>query len=221
MSSSPAKLLSSTLLSEVDNDNHGEGNSKGITRRNMMIVDDSEASENEQAVIRQGDTSIQQRQQQQAGAENEAILTESESDEENARPAQRVDPRRLAGEAREVTSPSRPPNNTRENETLGEARATISAKNTQITELKHRLDKTLEELATTKQTSNNLNQEVQIIETRLREQNIELLNEREQVKKLKEDKKGLSKTLRIEVDRVSNLNSTNRKLLDEITLLKQ
>lgn len=233
-SSSPARL-SSALHSEHDIDNNGEGSSKGINsnRRNMMVIDDSDASEDEEgANLRQGNPSIHR---PQAGVENEAILTESESDEENTRPAQRAQPRRRTGDARDATPPLRQStivsastNNANsnqvqisENETLGEARATIAKKNLQITELKNELSLKSEELELSKQTNNNLIQELQVIEARLREKNLEISNEKEQINKLKEEKKGLSKTLRSEVERVGNLNSSNRKLLDEITLLKQ
>lgn len=183
-----------------------------------MVVRGSSSDEDE---MLQPDNNIPARQ----SAENDAILTESESDADNARPAQRAFPRRSGDNAREATPyigiASTSDNNNRDNTTLGEARATIASKNAQLAGLRDQLIKSAEEVQTAIQARNQAIEELQVIEARLREQSLEIKQGKDEISRLKDERKGLSRTLRSEVDRVGELNSANRKLLDEITLLKQ
>jgi wobble nucleotide-excising tRNase len=163
----------------------------------------------------------------------QAILTESESDEENARPAQRVYTVTASGSrtrnaaaaevARQAPSLAREPtvNNNAINAMLVEARATIANKNAKIAELETTLDQALDNMRTALEARNLATGEQQIVEAMLRQRTQELKEAKDEITKLKEEKKGLSRTLRSEVARVGELNTSNRKLLDEITLLKQ
>ncbi|KAK9900055.1 hypothetical protein P389DRAFT_165194 [Cystobasidium minutum MCA 4210] len=205
LSSSPARTQ--VLPPQQQLDDRGEGTS-GIHRRRGVVVDSSDDELLRGAPPPPLPHPL---------ANGEAILTESESDEDTARPARAVYPRNGEANARGST-PSDGNNNV--NATLGEARATIARKNEELAQLRHQLADVREELQSTIEGVNTVTREAQMIEARLKEKLEEVRILHDEVRKLRDDKRGLSKSIKVEVEKVGELSKTNKKLIEEITLLK-
>lgn len=227
LSSSPAR---GGGLSVGNNNDRGEGTSNnGASKRSGgrrgLIVGSSE-DESDMLPLR-FDTL-----QAEAIPDGDAILTESESDEDNARPARPVYPRGGAtnatteGRGRGSTSADNANTNAssggnNNNETLGEARATIASKNEQLARLRIHLAAVEEEAQNGRQALDQARAEQSIIEDRLKDKCEDLKRGQEEIRKLKEDKRGLTKSLKVEVEKVGELSKTNKKLIEEITVLKE
>lgn len=223
LSSSPVRLHQG-----IGNDVAGIGSKRG---KKALIVRGS-SSEDEEIMLEEDNEESTRRRamlsaaQRREGAEEAGtVLTESESDEENARPARPVYPRLNSASAAAGPSTTGQINNeTTDNSgvnTLGEARATITLKNTQINTLREQLATSADQLTLANEARKEAIEEKEVVENRLVEKCEELRKIMEEARKAKEEKKALSRTLRSEVERVGELNRTNRRLIEELTVLKE
>lgn len=152
-----------------------------------------------------------------ANAEEDFTSTESESDGENVRPARPVYGR--GGRALQEVGAADALGVG--NDTLGEARATIARKNAEIMQLRRTLEDRADEIQAVKAAHEATQAELQAIEDRWRQRADEVRRVQDALKLAKDERKGFKDSLTAEVRKSTALNNSNRKLLDEITELKQ
>jgi chromosome segregation ATPase len=167
---------------------------------------------------------------QENSANAEDAATESESDEENARPARRFQAgNAVAGPSRLAAGAENIDGNNSELEAfraqLKDLRDAQRTSREKIARLEHELAvqsaREEEETREYQQQLSEAQDERHAADQRVRQVNDAMKEEKEISKKLKEDKKGLTKSLKMEVEKVTKFREQVSRLTSELSKLKE